>query len=523
MHWLIRGRMQLYRRIASRYLPYAAASFYCDNKDYDAAMDFWRLKREDRKVDFYLSIDEERSIKEIYEHLSERSLLIIDRLRGVDLRTFYEEARQLGLVVELVLHAGFLVRLFCLPLRWIGRKPDIKQRGILNGFLTWLYSLEIRLHPYVKFITGENTVLVARRFAAEPLVSRELSVIIPAFNEEQRLPPFLGRVETYLREKNISAEVLVVDDGSTDGTAGISVGPYTRIIKLYRNFGKGGAVQEGVRQASGELILICDADGSTGIEEIESLRRALDAGFDVAIGSRYLQESKVTIKQSALRILISRGGNLLIRLFTGLSFQDTQCGFKLFRHTAARALFRKLVNLRYGYDFEVLKTARDLDFNVIETPVRWEDKEGSRLTTLDSVSVLLDLLRLRFGYVYRFSFVGVINTAIDYAVHNSLIYFFGMGGSSRQIVYQAIGFLFANFVSYIFNSGITFRARGEYWKFLLISVIALTLALLAFGGLNSRLNPENERWLVNLLKLSTVAVSFITNYFGYKLLVFRIR
>ncbi|MBE7438659.1 MAG: bifunctional glycosyltransferase family 2/GtrA family protein [Spirochaetales bacterium] len=523
MHWLISGRQQLYRRIASRYLPYAAQSFHCDNPQYSGGLDFWRLEQQNGPVDFFLSIDDHLSIKEIYHRLSANSLLIIDRLRGVDLRSLYEEARHLGLVVELVLQAGFLVRLFCLPVRFLGVKPDVKKPGILNGFLAWLYSLEIRLHPYVKFITGENTVLVARRFAGEPQVGCELSVVIPAFNEEKRLPPFLKKVERYLAEKKISSEILIVDDGSTDGTSLIPVGAASRIITLYKNFGKGGAVQEGVRQASGELILICDADGSTAIEEMESLRRALDAGFDVAIGSRYLQESNVTVRQSAVRIFISRGGNLLIRLFTGLSFQDTQCGFKLFRRTAARVLFRKLVNLRYGYDFEVLKAARDLQFNVVETPVRWEDKEGSRLTTLDSVGVLLDLFRLRFGYVYRFSFVGVINTAIDYAIHNGLIYFFGMGETSRQVIYQAIGFLFANFISYIFNSGITFRARGEYWKFLSISVVALCLALLAFGGLNSRLNPGNERWLVNVLKLSTVAVSFITNYFGYKLLVFRIR
>lgn len=533
VHWLRIGRAGLYRRLSEKYLSYSARNVRSDDPVLTASLRGAR-RLVDVNGDAALPADlvvytaQRPTVERLERDCAPGALCIVEIYNqsnhGAD--RFLEEVEQAGFDREFVLYFGFFARLLTLPLRLLGVRPTLDRPPNLaaNALLRFLLRFEIPMHPYVRFLTGECIVVVLRRPEPAPAATRDLSFVIPAYNEAERLPGYLETIQAYVARRGIDAEVLVVDDGSRDETATLAAAfAGVRVVPLYRNFGKGGAVREGVRLACGERILISDADGATPIEELEKLTGWLDRGKDIAIGSRYMEDSRVEIKQDATRILISRVGNLMIRVLTGLSFKDTQCGFKLFRRVAAQALFRNLRNLRFGFDFEVLKYARDQAFSVIEVPVRWRDQAGSKIRPRDTLNVFWELLRLRFGYFFKFSFVGVLNTLVDYTVHIGLSETFGSGDTDRQTFYQGCGFIVANVISYVFNSGFTFRARGAYWKFLLISLITFLLALASYHALNAWLNPDTEKMIAYLLKLSTVTISFFTNYFGYKLLVYRIR
>ncbi len=528
IHWLRAGQARLYRRLSEKFLTFSAATVSADEPGLAAALVQGRRLQVgggDLRI-FVRGVPEVAALERACEP---GGLCIVEfpNRRGNEAAIFLEAAERQGFDREAVLYFGFFTRLIALPLRLLGVEPNLERPPLapFNRLFEWLLRLEIPLQPYVQFLTGERIVVILRKPVPTLPAACDLSIVIPAYNEEQRLPKFLGTIHEFFQGKKITLEVLVVDDGSRDRTSAVAAAsfPEVRAIPLYRNFGKGGAVREGVRLAGGERILISDADGATPIEELDRLSEWLDRGKDIAIGSRYMDESRVEKKQDALRILISRAGNLAIRLLTNLDYRDTQCGFKLFQRVPAQVLFRNLRNLRFGFDFEILKYARQQQFSVIEVPVRWRDQEGSKITVLDSLNVFWELLRLQFGYFFKFSFVGILNTMIDYIVHNALIFQFGKGDIPRQVLYQACGFVCANVLSYLFNSGFTFRARGAYWKFFLISLVTLIISLFSYWGLNERFNPTNEIWLANVLKLSTVSISFFTNYFGYKFLVYRIR
>ena len=530
IHWLRTGRAGLYYRLSARFLPFSASTVRTDDPLLTAAL-IARRKLTDAgesAADLLVATGDGADAASLDAACAPGGVCIVEifNRRGHGASRFLEEAERAGFDRETVLYFGFFARLLTLPLRLLGITPNLERPpGLLpNALLRLLLRMELPFQPFVRFLTGEIIVIVLRKPRPVAPPSHALSIVIPAYNEEQRIPAYLRSVEAYIAEKRLNAEIVVVDDGSRDDTVGAAGAVAdVRVISLYRNFGKGGAVSEGIRLAQGERILITDADGATPIAEFENLNGWLDRGKDIAIGSRYLENSQVEIKQDAARVLISRVGNFLIRVLTNLEYKDTQCGFKLFQRVAAQSLFRNLRNLRFGFDFEVLKYARQQNFSVIEVPVRWRDQAGSKITTWDSISVFWELLRLQFGYFFKFSFVGVLNTLIDYAVHNGLTLWLGKGDIPRQVIYQGCGFIVANILSYVFNSGFTFRARGAYWKFFLISVITLVLSLLSYWGLNEQFNPNNDLLLANLLKLSTVTISFFTNYFGYKLLVYRIR
>ncbi|MEK7404446.1 MAG: dolichyl-phosphate beta-glucosyltransferase [Acidobacteriota bacterium] len=240
-----------------------------------------------------------------------------------------------------------------------------------------------------------------------------ISIVIPAYNEEQRLPATLSSVLAYLSGRQWSSvEVLVVDDGSSDSTAAC-VEEYRRShseVRLLRNpgnRGKGYSVRHGMLEARGDWILFSDADLSAPIEELDKLLAAARAGSAlVAIGSRALDRSLIAVHQSAFREWAGRIFNLLMRLLVGLSFWDTQCGFKLFEARAAREVFGRQRIERFGFDVEALYLARKLGFKTVEVPVRWSHAEGTRVSMRrDSVAMFLDLLRVRWwdwrGYYRR--------------------------------------------------------------------------------------------------------------------------
>jgi dolichyl-phosphate beta-glucosyltransferase len=228
------------------------------------------------------------------------------------------------------------------------------------------------------------------------------SIVIPAYNESARIGPTLDRVLVYVRERAWNAEVLVVNDGSTDATAKI-VRDYAAqhanlaLIENPGNRGKGYSVRNGILHASGEIVLFSDADLSSPIEEADKLFAALAAGAEVAIGSRWLRAELQTERQPLHRQLFGRIFNLLLRVILGLRYKDTQCGFKAFTQRAARMIFPLQQIERWGFDPEILFLARKLGLKVEEIPVRWAHREGTTIDPLrDGMRMFVEMLKVRW-------------------------------------------------------------------------------------------------------------------------------
>jgi dolichyl-phosphate beta-glucosyltransferase len=232
------------------------------------------------------------------------------------------------------------------------------------------------------------------------LTGTHLSVVIPTYNKASRIAASLDAVVAYLATKPFGAEIVVVDDGSADGTADNALAALagrvpSRVIRRDRNVGKGASVREGVLAAAGEIILFCDDDLSTPIDELDKALAALDAGADVVIGSRALPDSEIRIRQRRPREWMGKAFNLLVRLFVLKGYRDTQCGFKAFRRNAARDIFSNLETAGFGFDVEVLVLCRDLGYLVVEIPVVWCDARPSRLRMFKgSWGMLRDLRRI---------------------------------------------------------------------------------------------------------------------------------
>lgn len=231
--------------------------------------------------------------------------------------------------------------------------------------------------------------------------SPKISVIIPAYNEESRLPRTLSSVVEYFARTEQSYEVLVVDDGSTDSTARLvkqfeANAPQLRLLTYPRNRGKGYAVRFGMRNAQGELLLFDDADGATPIEEIERLLAAIDKGADVAIGSRALFSADTGVKAIWYRRLLGRVFSGMVNFILLPGIADTQCGFKLFRRECADYLFRTQRSEGFSFDVEVLFLARKAGYRIAEIPVNWTNIPGSKVNLVkDSALMAFDLLRFR--------------------------------------------------------------------------------------------------------------------------------
>ncbi len=227
-------------------------------------------------------------------------------------------------------------------------------------------------------------------------VKRSLSIIIPAYNEAKRLPASLVKVGEYLSGARWDfAEVLVVDDGSTDNTVQVAREAGVRVVPNPGNRGKGYSVKHGMLEAKGEWVLFTDADLSSPIGEVEKLWSAVEReGAQVAIGSRALDRSLVGVHQPLLREAVGRVFNAAMRLITGLNFKDTQCGFKLFQTSAGREVFSRQLLDGFGFDVEVLFIAKKLGFKSVEVPVRWDNVEGSKVSLLLGFAAFLDLLKV---------------------------------------------------------------------------------------------------------------------------------
>lgn len=230
-----------------------------------------------------------------------------------------------------------------------------------------------------------------------------LSIVVPAYNESARLGSTLERMIAYLDSQSFAdAEVIVVDDGSTDDTASLveryaAVDQRVRLIRNPGNRGKGYAVRNGMLHARGEWVLFSDADLSSPIEELEDLLAAADeANAAIAIGSRALDRSLVKTHQSAAREFLGRFFNFLMRLITGLKFKDTQCGFKLYRRDAAAAVFPLQRLDGFSFDVEDLVIAKRLQIPAVEVPVEWANVEGTKVSLGKGMQSFADLVRIRW-------------------------------------------------------------------------------------------------------------------------------
>ena len=231
------------------------------------------------------------------------------------------------------------------------------------------------------------------------------SIIIPAYNEGARLGRTLDRVLAYVSGQRWDAELIVVNDGSQDRTADLvreyaQRHPRLRLLENPGNHGKGYSVRNGMLNANGELLLFSDADLSSPIEEAPKLLAALQAGADVAIGSRWLQPELQTQRQSLLRQFYGRLFNLALRILLGLNFKDTQCGFKAFTRQAAQKVFPLQRIERWGFDPELLYLSRKSGFKVVEVPVAWAHAEGTRISPLrDGMKMFGEVLKVRWNAV----------------------------------------------------------------------------------------------------------------------------
>jgi dolichyl-phosphate beta-glucosyltransferase len=237
---------------------------------------------------------------------------------------------------------------------------------------------------------------------ADETAQPRLSVVVPAYNEEQRLPRTIEAIERYLEGKGIPYELILVDDGSVDGTRMIMEtaaerNPRVRVEALPQNRGKGRAIATGVAVARGSEILVTDADLSTPIEELDKLQAALDSGAGIAIGSRAVKGSRVEVSQPIYRVVMGKTFNLMVQALLLPGVWDTQCGFKLFRADVAHAVFAGLTTDRFGYDPEVLYRAKKQRVKIAEVPVVWRNSAPTKVSTFrTSLEMFKDVLRIRF-------------------------------------------------------------------------------------------------------------------------------
>jgi dolichyl-phosphate beta-glucosyltransferase len=234
-------------------------------------------------------------------------------------------------------------------------------------------------------------------------VHPDLSIVIPAYNEELRLPATLERLAEYLPTLGLQTELLIVDDGSRDRTAAVAASFAAKITGLRvlangTNRGKGYSVRHGMLEAVGELVLFTDADLSAPIEESDKLISALKNGYDVAIGSRALNRGLISTHESVFREFAGIIFNKIVRVVLWLPFVDTQCGFKAFRRERCRIIFELQRIEGFGFDPELLYLARHYGLRAIEIPVRWGHSPDTKVSMLrDSFKMFIDIFVIRWN------------------------------------------------------------------------------------------------------------------------------
>lgn len=247
----------------------------------------------------------------------------------------------------------------------------------------------------------------------------QYSIIIPAYNEAARITDTLNQVLLCVEQQRWDAEIIVVNDGSQDATGDIvrsfiAKHPSIRLVQNPVNRGKGYSVRHGIQESRGKTVMFTDADLSAPMEEAERLFAAIDGGADIAIGSRWLERNRQTIRQPWYRQLFGRCFNLLTRVVMGLPYADTQCGFKAFRREAALKIIRYQKIDRWGFDPEMLFLARKMGLQVREVPVSWAHDQRSKLSYIkDGLRMLEEMARIRWYSLTRTYSAGCTSCSRD--------------------------------------------------------------------------------------------------------------
>lgn len=240
-----------------------------------------------------------------------------------------------------------------------------------------------------------------------------LTIIIPAFNESKRILRTLDEIDSYIQKRKLQdlVSVIVINDGSLDDTELIIQNWISNTAKnknlfqvsgYAQNQGKGYAVNQGISKATGDLILYIDADGAAPIEELEKLLSVLKNGFDVVIGSRVIRMDNSKVKMSFLRRFTGRVFHTILSLLKLAEFKDTQCGFKLFKSSAAKKLAQYQQCFGFSFDIEYLFLLKNMDYKIKEVPINWCHVPGSKVNLLrDSIKMLIEVLKIRFIYKYN--------------------------------------------------------------------------------------------------------------------------
>lgn len=233
-----------------------------------------------------------------------------------------------------------------------------------------------------------------------------LSVIIPAYNEESHLIFSLNKLYEFISNNNFTFDIILVDDGSKDNTCKIASEFFSshelndkyhfNLIENKINKGKGFSIRKGLERATGKFILFTDADFSTPIEESQKLLGFLNVGYDIAIGSRALKDSKLIRRQNIFRMYMGKFFNLIVRRITGLNFMDTQCGFKMFTSKAKNLLLPYLKIDDFSFDVEILYIAKKLNLKVKEMPISWINSPDSKVRIIkDSIKMFFSLIKIK--------------------------------------------------------------------------------------------------------------------------------
>lgn len=276
-----------------------------------------------------------------------------------------------------------------------GKKPSKSSQAAADSPVRYHgWSFYLRARP-----DRDLLLAVGLRVTQHP----RYSIVIPAFNESARIPATLKAVVACVRERGWAAEVIVVNDGSTDATADLvrsfaGFAPEVRLIENPGNRGKGYSVRAGMLEALGDVVLFTDADLSTPIEDADRLFGVIANGADIAIGSRWLEKSRQTQRQPLYRQFFGRCFNALTRAVMGLRFADTQCGFKAFTHAAAQTVFQRQTIERWGFDPEILFIALKCGFRIVEVPVTWAHDKRTRLSYIkDGIKMLEEIAAIRWN------------------------------------------------------------------------------------------------------------------------------